>query len=169
MIKWRRLWQNYHVMSLSTKQNLFLLRNMMQHFVKKPHGFWPVVKCNNSPCMYFMIDNRYIFMNATNSSNLFYPSVCLCYFNIQSSILRKWYPFALSNLSYSINYKVKQKYFIIITILFSQIFATGFDRHYHSQAKLLQKYKKNGRTNFEDSLTHKVFMLINSITINKMA
>jgi hypothetical protein len=56
-----------------------------------------------------------------------------------------------------------------MTIMFSQIFATRSGRHYQSQVKLLQKYMKEGRSNFENALSHKVFMLISGITINTMA
>lgn len=65
--------------------------------------------------------------------------------------------------------RLSTNYFIIMKIMFSQILATRFDRHYQSQAKLLQKYTKESRSDFENSLSHKVFMLIRSITINKMA
>jgi len=56
-----------------------------------------------------------------------------------------------------------------MSITFPQIFARRFGRHYQSQAQLLQKYAKEGRSNFESLYSHKVFMLIRSITINKMA
>jgi len=61
---------------------------MLQHFVKKIHGFWPVVIFNNNPCMYISIDTWFNFLDAKNSFELFYQSVWLCYSNKQSSSLR---------------------------------------------------------------------------------
>jgi hypothetical protein len=69
---------------------------MLQHFVKKIHGFWPVIIFKNSPCMYIRIDTWFNFLNATDSSELFYQSVLLCYSNKQSSSLRKGQDVALS-------------------------------------------------------------------------